>query len=108
MNPLILKRFLAALPDDLAVTDEDRKAIHRCGVALNLDLMHELSHLWEQMLKAPSWEVFLELRGAYKGLQSVIELPEQLSIVSESTKRDEAAFVTVEEQLKGLNHGSSN
>jgi len=106
MNPLILSRLLSSLPDALEVNPEDAKAIKRIGASLELDLLHELSLTWQSMLAAKSWEEFVELRGVYKGLEMLLEMPGKISVLRAHDPLKNEDFEKVEEQLKGLRNAT--
>ena len=112
MTPRTLKTFLTdgRIPSEIFVDEGKRAEWLRdaCTTSMELDLLNELNAVFEGMLNAKSWDEFVELRGAYKAFDAMLDIPGKVSTAGGPIPTTSPAkVIQTQEQLQEFHHEQS-
>lgn len=94
-NPIWLQELLHGVSEDIVVDPAQKAEFLKnpAVAAFRRDVLGSIEDTWTAILRARSWEEFCSLRGAYKALEVLLELPGAITVETKDSPATEPAVV---------------
>lgn len=107
MTPRTLSTFIGRIPGEIFIALQDKAEWLKnpCTTAMEVELLQELETVWTEILNAPTWDKFLEARGAYRALEKQLDIPRSLSVAADASSAAKPdAIQALQKELERTKH----